>query len=332
MPPAAGGLNGSIDAAAPGPAFDRPVPRDGYAWWYVDGMSDDGHHGITLIAFVGSVFSPYYAWARRKGPAEAENFCAVNVALYTPGKGRWALTERGSGALERSATHLRVGPSGLHWDGQTLEIEINEWSSPLPRRVRGRIRVKPHALQARAHALDTRALHHWHPLAPCSRVEVSFTEPGLRWSGEGYLDMNWGDEPLERGFTAWDWSRAPLRDGRTAVLYDRAERAAADQRKTLALLLDPQGGLETFEPPPRTRLATTPVWRVPRTVQRDPDSDGRVVRTLEDTPFYSRSMIRSRLLGEDVQAMHESLLLTRFEQTWVQALLPFRMPRITRWP
>ena len=43
--------------------FDAPVPHGGYAWWYVDALSDDGRHGITIIAFIGSVFSPYYAWA-----------------------------------------------------------------------------------------------------------------------------------------------------------------------------------------------------------------------------------------------------------------------------
>ena len=42
--------------------FDRPVPKTGYAWWYVDAVSDDGEHAIVLITFVGSVFSPYYAW------------------------------------------------------------------------------------------------------------------------------------------------------------------------------------------------------------------------------------------------------------------------------
>ncbi|NBO88372.1 MAG: carotenoid 1,2-hydratase, partial [Betaproteobacteria bacterium] len=34
------------------------VPSGGYLWWYVDAMSDDGQFGLTLIAFVGSVFSP----------------------------------------------------------------------------------------------------------------------------------------------------------------------------------------------------------------------------------------------------------------------------------
>ena len=43
--------------------------RDGYVWWYVDALSDDGRHGLTLIAFIGSVFSPYYAWRGGAAPA-----------------------------------------------------------------------------------------------------------------------------------------------------------------------------------------------------------------------------------------------------------------------
>ena len=33
-----------------GPRFDRPVPSGGYAWWYIDALSEDGAHGLTLIA------------------------------------------------------------------------------------------------------------------------------------------------------------------------------------------------------------------------------------------------------------------------------------------
>jgi carotenoid 1,2-hydratase len=55
-----------------------------------------------------------------------------------------------------------------------------------------------------------------------------------------------------------------------------------------------------------------------------------VVRTLTDAPFYARSLVRTRWLGEAVTAMHESLSLQRFDSAWVQAMLPFRMPRVTR--
>jgi carotenoid 1,2-hydratase len=53
----------------------------------------------------------------------------------------------------------------------------------------------------------------------------------------------------------------------------------------------------------------------------------RIVRTLEDAPFYSRSLLDTRLLGSSAPAIHESLDLDRFRARWVQCLLPFRMPR-----
>ena len=72
--------------AAGGPRFDAPVPLNGYAWWYVDALSDDGRYGITLIAFIGSVFSPYYAFRRRSGRIDPLDHCALNVALYGGGQ------------------------------------------------------------------------------------------------------------------------------------------------------------------------------------------------------------------------------------------------------
>ena len=69
------------DASDAGPCFDQDVVPGGYAWWYVDAISDDGQHGLTIIAFIGSVFSPYYAWAGRRDPLD---HCAFNVALYGP--------------------------------------------------------------------------------------------------------------------------------------------------------------------------------------------------------------------------------------------------------
>ena len=86
-------LSGRLAAAArdrPDLASTAGRRAGGYAWWYVDALSDDGQHGLTLIAFIGSVFSPYYAWARRRGPADPQNHCALNVALYGPGGNRWA--------------------------------------------------------------------------------------------------------------------------------------------------------------------------------------------------------------------------------------------------
>ena len=35
--------------------------------------------------------------------------------------------------------------------------------------------------------------------------------PGIGWSGSGYFDSNFGEEPLEAGFDDWHWSRAHLK-------------------------------------------------------------------------------------------------------------------------
>jgi carotenoid 1,2-hydratase len=271
------------------------------------------------------VFSPYYAWARgRSGTADALNHCAFNVALYGAAGKRWAMTERGARQVERSATHLRIGPSALRWDGETLVLDIDEVTAPLPTRIRGRVRLHPAALMGRAYTLDETGAHRWQPIAPCARVEVELSNPALRWSGPGYLDTNQGDAPLERDFVRWDWSRAALAGGRTAALYDVTRRRGAPL--ALALAFAPDGSVQPFDAPPRAELPPG-LWRVARGTRSDVGSTPRVEQTLEDAPFYARSLVSATLLGQPVRAVHESLSLERFSARWVQVLLPFRMPR-----
>ncbi|MBO8085135.1 MAG: carotenoid 1,2-hydratase [Marichromatium sp.] len=292
-------------------------------------MSDDGQHGLTVIAMLGNVFSPYYAWRRRRAAPNLDPFdhCALNVVLYgRDGKKRWAMTERGRGALHQSADTLRIGPSGLHWDGEALTIDVDELTVPLPSRLRGRIRVHPSAINPQDFVLDGKARHRWWPIAPVARVELDFQNPGLRWSGAGYLDSNRGEEPLEAGFQRWDWSRAALSDG-AATLYDATERDGRNSQ--LALRFARNGEVEQVAPPPRAALPTASVWRVGRGTQCEAGDQARVVQTLEDTPFYVRSVVETRLCGERVESVHESLDLDRFAANWVQMLLPFRMPRKT---
>ena len=239
--------------------FERPVIPNGYAWWYLDALSDDGRHGLTLIAFIGSVFSPFYAWARRRGPADPANFCAVNVALYGPAR-RWAMTERGRGCLERGESWLRIGRSALAWDGTALTVSIDETGAPLPCRIKGMLRVLPEAVEGRAILLDPAGRHRWSPIAPCARIEVSLDRPALAWAGGAYCDTNAGDVPLEEDFASWHWSRAPVRGG-TAVFYDVTLRDGTE--RAVALRYDRGGGAAELPPPPVAALPSTR-WRIAR--------------------------------------------------------------------
>jgi carotenoid 1,2-hydratase len=267
------------------------------------------------------VFSPYYALARRKGPADPLNHCAVNVAVYRKGRGRWAMTERPRSAIARTANSFTVGPSHLSWDGRSLVVRLDEIAVPIPGRIRGTVRVFPTAITQQSFVLNQNGNHHWWPISPCARVQVTLDHPHLRWQGDGYFDMNCGDQPLEHGFTDWQWSRGATRDG-TAILYEAQRRGGG--RVELAMAFDPQGGMQPFEPPRAVELRRSG-WRVTRSVRSE--GTASVVKTLEDAPFYARSVVSATLLGEPVTLMHESLALDRFTMPVVQAMLPFRMPR-----
>lgn len=237
------------------------------------------------------------------------------------------MTERRSRSLWRDRETLSIGPSQLSWDGTSLRATLDEISTPYPTRVQGTITLHPTALAEHVFELGRGTGHRWRAIAPSARIEVRFTHPRLCWSGSAYFDSNWGPAPLATDFANWDWSRARLSDGSTAVLYDVQGRSG--ESVALALKFDEGGGLTTFPAPPRYTLPATG-WRIRRATRSDERSALRVERTLEDTPFYARSLVSSHLLGEPVEAIHESLSLDRFSSRWVQCLLPFRMPRTLR--
>ncbi len=273
-----------------------------------------------MIAFIGSVFSPYYAWARRRGPGDPFRHVALNVALYGERRG-WALTERGAGALDRGPDFLSIGPSALTWDGNALTIRINEITMPIPSRIRGVVRIHPSALERQVRFLDEAGRHRWSPIAPCARAEIALEQPALRWTGAAYFDTNDGDAPLEADFANWTWSRSTTRTG-TNILYDvtRRDRSAL----SLGLRYAHEGGAADFQPADIVRLPSTR-WGISRTT-RAGSASPTVRETLEDTPFYARSV----LVDGSGLTMHESLSLDRFRSPWVQAMLPFRMPRALR--
>ena len=275
---------------------------------------------------MGSVFSPYYALARSRagGVAEPENHCALNVALYGKGGKRWTMTERGRSHISRNAHHYQIGPSSLHWDGQALTIDIDEINVPIPMKVRGRVTVRPEGLCNFVTPLDNEGLHRWGPIAPCSRVEVEMDNPQFSWRGHAYMDSNEGDEPVENGFQDWDWARAEMANGDTSVVYD--VRPKQGPGRVVAQRFSPDGSYTAFTAPVRHNLPSSG-WRLSRGMCSESSQAPEVLSTLEDTPFYVRSLLRTQLLGENVTAVHESLDIPRLVSLPVRFMLPFRMPR-----
>jgi carotenoid 1,2-hydratase len=245
----------------------------------------------------------------------------MNVVLYGHGGKRWAMTERGAAALDRTAETLRIGRSAMAWDGTTLTIDVDEITAPLPTRIRGRIRLRPAAIATETVALDAAGLHGWSPIAPRARVEVSLRTPARNWSGDGYFDCNWGARALERDFADWTWCRAPYDDG-AVVTYDVTRRDGTPL--AVALQYGGDGAAMPFQAPPSRALPQS-FWRLARTARSERNAS--LLQTLEDAPFYGRAVVQTQLLGRQVTAMHENLSLNRFDTPWMRLMLPFKAPR-----
>lgn len=235
------------------------------------------------------------------------------------------MTERGESSVQRQETFFRIGNSRLNWNNGTLVINVDERAAPIPRPIRGQIRVHTEGLGNATFFIDDAGRHRWRPLSPHTRVEVELTEPHLRWAGHGYLDSNHGEEPLEDAFAFWDWSRAPIDNDRTMILYNTDMLNGASQLS--ALVADRHGQIEEVESPPEVELPSTPIFRIPRRTRADEGSTPKIVQTLENAPFYSRSLIETSLAGAKRQGIHESLAGPNLNKRSVQFMLPFRMPR-----
>lgn len=286
-----------------------------------------------MIAFVGSVFSPYYHWSGRRQP---EHHVAFNVALYTPDGNVWAMTERGPSSLSRSAERLTIGRSSMEVHDGKLLIRFDEMALPWPgqrlwpKAFSGAIEIAPDRISHDLFPLDRAGHHCWSPRMPtASAVITSDALPGGGWQGRAYHDMNYGDRPIEQDFASWDWGRGSGDgDDATVILYDAVMRTG--ERRRLALRTEGTTGLSTFPMPERQNLPGA-FWGVKGGIACDPTQRPRLIRPLEDTPFYTRSLVDTVLAGQSVTMVHETLDCRRLSNPLVRLMLPFRMPRRTHW-
>jgi carotenoid 1,2-hydratase len=219
----------------------------------------------------------------------------------------------------------------MHWNADHLAFELDEVTVPLPSRIRGQILLYPESRNDLQFMLDQRDMHHWQPIFPRARVDIRLAKPDLQWRGNAYFDSNHGHAPLEDDFVSWNWSRANTPGNGSTLLYDRhLLRAPGEQQENrcLGINFDQHGSVTAFEPATETRLPTTAIWRIKRATRSSPEQTlGGKIETLEDTPFYARSLLSVKQQGQAQTVVHESLSMTRFNQNWVRLLLPFKMPR-----
>jgi carotenoid 1,2-hydratase len=239
------------------------------------------------------------------------------LAIYGPSAGdsRWVLSEYREG-LERSP------------DGLSLHVDdVEPWTQ---RRVSGQIRIEAAWRVAPAIDLASNGQHHWYPVAPASRASVEFERPDLRFEGVAYHDMNQGERALEDDFVEWDWSRlTPKGAGheRGRISYDVVTREVPDAHHRRAFGFGPDGLVALDTTGTELPVEGKGFWGVHRKPVVDEGASATHLRALEDSPFYTRSVIETQLGGEPYVGVHEALRMDRFVAPLTQAMLPFRIRR-----
>ncbi len=216
----------------------------------------------------------------------------------------------------------------MHWTGRELVIQIDEIGAPpMITPVRGTITLTPQALTDVEVRLTPDGRHLWRPFAPSCTIKVDLTQ-GHRWQGHGYFDANFGTAALEADFRFWTWGRFPLRD-RTVCFYDATR--ADGSTLALGLEVDAKGEARKITPPPLTRFPRS-LWQVRRETRADAGFQPRQMLPMLDAPFYSRSLVQTKIDGEITTGVHEALDLARFRNPLLKPMLAMRVPRRANWP
>ena len=77
---------------------------------------------------------------------------------------------------------------------------------------------------------------------------------------------------------------------------------------------------------PKTKFSRS-LWQVRRETRSDNNYKPKQIQNMLDAPFYSRSKIKTKIKGEEVEGVHEALDLNRFANPLIKPMLALRVPR-----
>ena len=233
------------------------------------------------------------------------------------------MTERGESTVTQTKNLFKVGPSSLRWENNKLLVEIDELTTPHLSRLKGRIIIEPHFITNIEVPLMNDGTHIWRPFSPMSKIHVDLNVRGWTWSGHGYLDGNFGTRALEQDFSYWTWSRLARETGAMAF-YDAKRRDGTDLN--LGLDFQMKEKIQVIEDVPKVKFPRSN-WQVYRETRSDAGYKPYQIQNMLDTPFYSRSKIRTKIMGSETEGVHEALDLNRFANPLIKPMLALRIPR-----
>ena len=205
-------------------------------------------HGLVVIAFVGSVFSPYYARAlRRDAATDPKAHCAINVPV--PRRHAAVVDDRNAGRRRSNATPAGCASAEIRSPGTAATSSRGSTRSRCPGRAGSRrdplapARPRPSSFGARRHGPppmvadrpDLRGRgRDERPGAALARARLPRQQPRRQAAGARFRD--------------WHWARP--HPGRQR--HRRHLRRVPARRRTAGLALRADDGLpRPLRPPPR---------------------------------------------------------------------------------
>lgn len=295
----------------------------GYEWWYFDAEDREHDRQIVVIFLEGFVFHPGYL--RRFGrflrnptkhlpPLPREFPCAYFV-VYERGKIAHQLMLQyspGDFKASRDGLDVAIGPNhaGIIDGKISLKLRGTPWAltgqGPKPltgKTLTGEFTFTPkfsHAPMERVFLSRemTGAAHHWVLANPLCDVEGSFRlfdsdapgeALGVRFSGAGYHDHNYGTGPLGPGLKRWIWGRA-LFDDRVYTFHFARPRDKRLPDEVHLVEADSSGirEVEIRQVDADWGKISPMLLRYPKLVQFNRTMTLRNPRLIDSAPFYMR--------------------------------------------
>ncbi|QSQ20371.1 carotenoid 1,2-hydratase [Pyxidicoccus parkwayensis] len=290
-----------------------PDEAGAYRWFYADVTA--GPFSAVCIFMLGSLFSPRYSVAARRGGRPMEH-SAVNFALYHEGVRRlWVLSEYPRAEVV-SPRQLRIGRSTLTYsDAGTVRMDVEDWTAPWGRPVRASLTLEPMTPVGEVVRLMPELPHYWQALAPRSKARLEVPSLGVEAGGLGYHDTNHGDELLGARLSGWHWARTHREDA-TVVDYHLPEGVPPLRVTAGAHGVRCERG--SVQEPPCTSMTG---WglRVPTRLHAGNEVVGEA-RLLESSPFYARLEARKG----PCDSMGEVADFRRFHSPFIRWMAHFR--------
>ncbi|KAK5752023.1 hypothetical protein LTS12_017873 [Elasticomyces elasticus] len=211
----------------PGTGFDgpkvHPVNGTNFDWWYFDAVSDDLPNGD-----LSSVIIVFYTLSQTAffGQRQNDSVLAVSIAgTLRDGTRNYINLQPNEATIttlgDSSAGQWGSGPNNASWSSSPdLRTWVVTFNNEI---VNGSLTMTsiapPHLPCGLPTPLATELIIPnvgWANAIPDALTSVDFTINGssLQFSGAGYHDKNWGDQPLFDVEEYWYWGAYVVRDGR----------------------------------------------------------------------------------------------------------------------